>query len=105
MARPQKLTEAEIAEALATLPGWVREGDEIVQTFECPSFPDAIAFVVRIGFLAERANHHPDLDIRWRKVRAALTTHDAGGLTALDAELASAISDAFATLTAAGSPD
>ena len=69
----------ELAAALAALPGWERAGDEIVRTFECASFPDAIAFVVRIGFFAERADHHPDLDIRWRKVRAALTTHDAGG--------------------------
>ena len=66
-------------------------GDEIVRTFECASFPDAIAFVVRIGFLAEAANHHPDLDIRWRKVRVALTTHDAGGLTTIDFDLAAAI--------------
>ena len=72
-----------------------RAGDEIVRTFECASFPDTIAFVVRIGFFAERADHHPDLDIRWRKVRAALTTHDAGGLTALDIELARDISGAF----------
>ena len=68
------------------------QGDEIVRTFECASFPDAIAFVVRIGFFAERADHHPDLDVRWRKVRAALTTHDAGGLTALDLDLAAEIS-------------
>ena len=79
MARPAPLTDAEIAAALAGLPGWARAGDEIVRTFECASFPDAIAFVVRIGFFAEKADHHPDLDIRWRKVRVALTTHDAGG--------------------------
>jgi 4a-hydroxytetrahydrobiopterin dehydratase len=95
MPRPSLLTDAELAAALAALPGWEHAGAEIVRTFECASFPDAIAFVVRIGFFAERADHHPDIDIRWRKVRAALTTHDADGLTALDIELAREISDAF----------
>jgi 4a-hydroxytetrahydrobiopterin dehydratase len=85
------LPDAEIDAALAALPGWAREGDEIVKTFECASFPDAIAFVVRIGFFAEHANHHPDLDIRWRKVRVALTTHDSGGLTQADIDLAAQI--------------
>jgi 4a-hydroxytetrahydrobiopterin dehydratase len=95
MARPSLLADDEVAAALGGLPGWAREGDEIVRTFECASFPDAVAFVVRIGFLAEGANHHPDLDVRWRRVRVALTTHDAGGLTALDVELARAVQDAF----------
>ena len=85
------LADAEIAAALAALPDWKREGDEIVKTFECASFPAAIAFVVRIGFLAEQADHHPDLDIRWRKVTVALTTHSAGGLTNLDFDLAAEI--------------
>ena len=67
-----------------------------MKTFACASFPDAIAFVVRIGFFAEKADHHPDLDIRWRNVRVALTTHDAGGLTQLDVDLATAIDGAFA---------
>ena len=69
MPRPSLLTDAELAAALAALPGWEHAGAEIVRTFECASFPDAIAFVVRIGFFAERADHHPDIDIRWRKVR------------------------------------
>ena len=51
---------------------------------------------MRIGFFAESADHHPDLDIRWRKVRVALTTHDAGGLTQLDVDLAAQITQAFA---------
>ena len=58
--------------ALGGLPGWERQGDEIMRTFECASFPDAVAFVVRVGFFAEAADHHPDLDVRWRKVRVAL---------------------------------
>lgn len=84
-------SEAEIATALARLPGWVREGDEIVKRFERPSFAGAVAFVVQIGFLAEAADHHPDIDIRWRTVRVALTTHDAGGLTGRDFALAEAV--------------
>jgi 4a-hydroxytetrahydrobiopterin dehydratase len=95
MARPGKLADDEITAALGTLDGWSRAGDEIVREFECASFPDAIAFVVMIGFLAEAANHHPDLDVRWRKVRVALTTHDAGGLTQLDVDLATQITQAF----------
>ncbi len=86
-----KLSDAEVAAALARLPGWSRVDDEIEKTFELASFPAAITFVVRVGFLAERANHHPDLDIRWRRVRVALTTHDAGGLTQNDVDLATAI--------------
>ena len=82
------LSEAEITAALAGLAGWSQGGAEITKTFECSSFPDAIAFVVRIGFLAEDAEHHPDLDVRWRKVRVALTTHDSGGLTENDVALA-----------------
>jgi len=85
------LADAEIAAALAALPDWERAGDAIVKTFECESFPAAIGFVVRIGFLAEKADHHPDLDIRWRKVTVALSTHSAGGLTTRDFDLAGEI--------------
>ena len=88
MGRMPLLSEAEVATALAALSGWARAGDEIEKTFECPSFAAAIAFVVRIGFLAEAVDHHPDLDIRWRRVRVVLTTHDSGGLTAKDLDLA-----------------
>ena len=91
MGRMPLLSDAEVESALAVLPGWSRSGDEIEKTFERPSFADAIAFVVRVGFLAEAADHHPDLDIRWRRVRVALTTHDSGGLTANDVELAKQI--------------
>jgi 4a-hydroxytetrahydrobiopterin dehydratase len=93
MGRMPLLSEAEVESALAVLPGWSRSGDEIEKTFERASFADAIAFVVRIGFLAEAADHHPDLDIRWRRVRVALTTHDSGGLTANDTDLAMKIEE------------
>jgi 4a-hydroxytetrahydrobiopterin dehydratase len=88
MARPERLDDDEISTRLGGLPGWEREGDEISKTFELPTFPEAIAFVTRIADRAEAANHHPDIDIRWRKVLVAFTTHDAGGLTELDFELA-----------------
>jgi 4a-hydroxytetrahydrobiopterin dehydratase len=91
MARPEKLPDTAVAAGLSELSGWARTGDMIGKTFELSSFPDAIAFVVRVGFLAEAADHHPDLDIRWRRVSVALTTHDAGGLTQLDLDLAQRI--------------
>ena len=86
-----RLDEAAIADRLGSVPGWTRDGDELVRTYECPDFAGAIAFVVRIGFLAEAKDHHPDLDVRWRRVRVALTTHDLGGLSDWDFELAAAI--------------
>ena len=88
-----RLDEAGIAEGLASLPTWSRDGDEIVRSVECPSFAAAISFVVRVGFLAEAKDHHPDIDIRWRTVRLRLTTHDLGGLSDWDFELAAAIDE------------
>lgn len=82
------LSNAELKAALAALPAWSRSGRAITRTFEFPDFPAAIAFVNRVGTEAEKAWHHPDIDIRWNKVTLALTTHDAGGLTAKDLELA-----------------
>jgi len=85
------LSDNEIEQSLGTLSGWARAGDEIEKTFELRSFPDAVAFVTRIGFLAEQADHHPDLDVRWRKIRVALSTHSEGGITGKDLDLAGAI--------------
>ena len=89
--RDPLLDDAAISAALETLPGWARVGSEIEKTYECASFPAAISFVVAIGFAAEAADHHPDLDVRWRRVRVALTTHDSGGLTERDVTLARSI--------------
>ena len=85
------LSDAELTEALAGLPGWARDGEVIEKTYELPTFPAAIAFVGRIADRAEAANHHPDLDIRYRKVRVALSTHDEGGITEKDVGLATEI--------------
>ncbi len=89
-----RLTDAEVEEALRSLPGWARDGDTIVKLYEAESFPANIEFVGRIADLAEGMNHHPDLDIRYTKLRVALSTHDAGGLTRLDVDLAGQIDDA-----------
>jgi 4a-hydroxytetrahydrobiopterin dehydratase len=89
-----KLSEDEIRDGLSELPGWRREGDEIVRDFELETFPAVVSFVGRIADLAEAANHHPDLDIRYNKLRVALTSHDAGGLTQRDLDLAALIDGA-----------
>jgi 4a-hydroxytetrahydrobiopterin dehydratase len=91
MARPERLDDDVVATRVSALAGWERDGDTIVKTFELPTFPDAIGFVTRVAERAEAANHHPDLDIRYRKVRVALSTHDAGGLTDMDFDLATEI--------------
>ncbi len=88
-----RLDDDAINEALQTLPGWKRENDALVKEFTFPTFLEGIAFVVRVAQAAEAAGHHPDIDIRYTRVRCVLTTHDAGGITAKDVELASAIPD------------
>ena len=88
-----KLSDSEIEARLEDLVDWTREGDQIRKLFKLASFPGAIAFVTQVGFLAEAANHHPDIDIRWRKVALTLTTHDAGGLTEKDFNLAAQIDE------------
>lgn len=85
------LDDTTIDAKLDALPGWQREGAEITRTFRLPTFPDAIAFVDRVAILAEDADHHPDIDVRWREVRTALSTHSAGGLTERDFSLATRI--------------
>ena len=83
----QPLSNAEIERELGTLRGWKREEGGIRKRFRHASFTDAIAFVNRVAEAAEDAQHHPDIDIRWRNVIIFLTTHEAGGRTALDLEL------------------
>ena len=73
---------------MATLPQWQRAGEIISRTFEFKDFPAAMRFVNGVAELAEQAQHHPDMDVRWNKVTLALTTHDAGGLTEKDFTLA-----------------
>jgi 4a-hydroxytetrahydrobiopterin dehydratase len=87
----KRIADADVDQWLQSHAGWERRADEIRKVFDRAAFADAIAFVVRIGFLAEAADHHPDLDIRWRTVTVALTTHDAGGLSQRDLDLAESI--------------
>jgi 4a-hydroxytetrahydrobiopterin dehydratase len=82
------LTQDQIAKELRTLKGWEVTGLEIRKTWELKDFVHAMGFVNSVALTAERANHHPDIDIRWNKVLLVLSTHSAGGLTQKDFDLA-----------------
>ena len=82
------VSDTEIQAFLEAHDGWERDGDEIVRTFEFSDFNEAMGFVNRAAMTAEKADHHPDIDIRWNKVKLALSTHSEGGLTAKDLDLA-----------------
>jgi len=83
-----KLNADDLKRALADLPGWSVKGDALVKTYTHSSFAEAIVFVNAVAHLAELANHHPDVDIRYSTIHVALTTHDQGGITEKDAALA-----------------
>jgi 4a-hydroxytetrahydrobiopterin dehydratase len=86
------LPEADVDAALAEQHlSWTREGDVLVTSVKLRDFAAALQFVNAVGAAAERANHHPDIDIRWNKVNLALTTHDSGGITRFDLALAGEI--------------
>jgi 4a-hydroxytetrahydrobiopterin dehydratase len=85
------LTEAEIAASLPSIPGWRREAEELVRTFRCDTFRAAIALVSRVADAAEAADHHPDIQINWRRVTFGLTTKASRGLTAKDVAMAATI--------------
>jgi 4a-hydroxytetrahydrobiopterin dehydratase len=87
MATP-KLSDIEIQRELASLAGWSRRGDELVKTFTFGKFLGGIAFVNSVAQVAEKMDHHPDLDIRYTKITAVLSTHSSGGITANDVKLA-----------------
>ena len=82
------LSSQEAQAQLSSLPGWKIVAGELVRTFEFRDFVASLDFVNRVGQLAEQAGHHPDIDIRYNRVRLALITHDAGGLTPKDFDLA-----------------
>ena len=85
------LTEDEIAVRLSAVPGWAREGNNITCAITRADFRDAMLYVGAVAYLAEAANHHPDIGISWNRVTLALSTHSAGGLTAADFVLAGQI--------------
>ena len=78
-------------EAIANGLDWQRDGDTLVKAHRAASFAAAIEYVNQVARLAEALNHHPDIDIRWTTVHLRLTTHDVGGLSDLDLELAGQI--------------
>lgn len=86
--RVAKLTADEIHQGLQTTPAWTLDGEAIRRTYQFADFPAAIRFVNRVAELAETAGHHPDIDIRWNRVTLSLSTHDEGGLTSRDFDLA-----------------
>ena len=86
------LGEPELAMLAERLPRWQVEGDRLVRDVEAPTFPAAIEWVVMIAQAAEAMDHHPDIDIRWRRLHLELSTHSAGGrITDLDVALATRI--------------
>jgi 4a-hydroxytetrahydrobiopterin dehydratase len=93
---PRLLDDNEIGAALGGLPGWERDGYALVRTAALPSFPAAITVVDRVAAIAEKRDHHPDIDIRWRNLTFRCSTHSAGGVTELDVALAAAISEEIA---------
>jgi 4a-hydroxytetrahydrobiopterin dehydratase len=84
----QMLNARQIKKRLKEVPEWSLRGREIRRKFEFVGFLSAIEFVNRVAARAEKADHHPDIDIRWNKVTLALTTHSKGGLTGNDFSMA-----------------
>lgn len=92
MADVDLLSDEDITAALAGLPGWARVGDSITRSVELADFRAAMLYVGAVAYLAEAANHHPDILIRWNQVTLTLSTHSAGGITGADTALAGHIS-------------
>jgi 4a-hydroxytetrahydrobiopterin dehydratase len=89
----QTLTPDQVTAELASTPGWELSGGAITRTVTRADFRDSLLFVNAVGYLAERANHHPDVLIQWNTVTLTLGTHSAGGLTGNDFALARAINE------------
>ncbi|MBA2724606.1 MAG: 4a-hydroxytetrahydrobiopterin dehydratase [Actinobacteria bacterium] len=90
------LEDEEIEQRLDELGDWEREGDEIHKVYEFDDFGAAIRFVNEVAKMADRYDHHPDIDIRWNKVKLVLTTHSEDGITAIDFDLANDIEQSLA---------
>jgi len=88
------MDDKDIAQALEDFPHWRRDGDTLVRAVEAPTFLEGIDLVGVVARAAEAADHHPDIDIRWRTVTFALSTHSEGGITEKDFALAGQIDDA-----------
>ena len=79
-----KIAREVAGQLLQKLPGWAVQGEAITRQFTFPGFPDAVAFIVRLGFAAEAADHHPDLLVNYKRVTVTYSTHSEGGLTQKD---------------------
>ena len=88
MSTARKLSPEDIVSHLTGLEGWTQEGNSLTRTYKFKSYLAGIEFVGAIAQAAEAMNHHPDLAVGWRKVGVVLSTHSAGGITALDFDLA-----------------
>jgi len=85
-----KIAADEAGRRLQKLPGWQLDGDAVKRQFTFAGFPEAVAFIVRLGYIAEAADHHPDLLVNYKRVTVTYSTHSAGGLTEKDFEGAAA---------------
>lgn len=88
MSRPKPLSDAELSAALPSIPGWTVVGGKLRRVFQFPDFSAAFGFMARAALAAEKRDHHPDWSNAYGKVEVDLVTHDAGGITALDLDLA-----------------
>ena len=91
----QALTPADIEQVLHATPGWTLQDGKLTRDWTFKDFVQAMEFVNRIAALAESAGHHPDIDIRYNNVRLSLVSHDAGGITQRDANMARQINQKF----------
>jgi 4a-hydroxytetrahydrobiopterin dehydratase len=95
MNRPQKLDDATVTKWLASHSGWeLADGKALARTYKLPNFAAALALVVKVGTEADKRDHHPDIELGYGRARFTWSTHDAGGITQLDLDLAAA-TDAF----------
>lgn len=92
MPRPSKLADADVARRLQALPGWTVAGGKLHRDFQFRDFTEAFGFMARVALIAEKMDHHPDWSNVYNRVTIDLVTHDAGGLTSLDFDLAGRIS-------------
>ena len=90
------LDNAALASALLALNGWQKEGNAIVKVYDCKTFPSAAALLMRALLLAERMDHHPDVDLRYSKLRILLSSHDVGGISQRDVKFAQKLDEAAA---------
>lgn len=87
------LTDDEVASALTSLPGWHRSGESLTRQFTFVDFPEAFAFMTRVAFIAEHTDHHPNWSNVYNTVDIAISTHDRGGITDVDVDFATRVSE------------